>query len=103
MFGRKRRRRLLKVWDEKGEALFCDEICALEVPEAVVLALSEAFFNDPHPCEIHRSAVLSRVFAEFEEALPLNERTDVSSLTDTQRRCLPPGAQTLGVFMEDRT
>ena len=103
MFGRKKRRWILKIWDECGALIFSDELSALDVPEGIVLTLSREFFNDPHPCEIHRSAVLSRVFAELEEALPLNVRKSIGCLSDIQCRCLPRGAFELGLFEEEKT
>ena len=43
------------------------------LPESVILACSEEFFNDPAPCEIHRRAVQLRLYAEMQEMLPANQ------------------------------
>ena len=72
MFARKKRpvaQPRLKIWSGSGEMLFDGRLTGLELPDAIIKALSLRFFNDPEPCEIHRSAVMSRVFAELEGAL----------------------------------
>lgn len=101
MFGRKKRKRLLKIWDNEGKTLFCDELNALEIPESLILSLSKEFFNDPNPCEIHRSAVMTRVFMEFEEALKVGERRETWTLPKRLRECLPDDAEILGIFEEE--
>lgn len=102
MLGRKKRRRLLKIWNAKGTLLFSDEIKMLEIPEQMVLRLSREFFNDPNPCEIHRSAVMTRVFMELEQTLALGCRQKVVALSDWMRACLPEDACELGIFEEER-
>ena len=72
MFGRKKKPAVqlkLTVWDERGEALYDGRLTGLQLRDETVKQLSLHFFNDPEPCEIHRSAVLSRVFAELEALL----------------------------------
>lgn len=38
----------------------------LPIKESVILEKSAAFFNDPEPCHIHRSAVRTRLTAEIQ-------------------------------------
>ena len=70
MFGRKKNPpKRLTLTDESGAVLFSSLLTDLVIPDDVVIALSTEFFNDPNPCEIHRSAVLSRAFLSIEDAL----------------------------------
>lgn len=101
MFGWKKQKRLLKIWDVNEKMLFCDELQTLELPEQLILSLSKEFYNDPNPCEIHRSAVMTRVFMEFEEVLRVGERCEMLTLPERLRECIPNEAVTLGIFKED--
>lgn len=58
--------RLIILQDEHGNA-FRFRTPDLPIREEVVLGKSVEFFQDPEPCMIHRSAVLARIFAEFEQ------------------------------------
>lgn len=72
MFGRKKKpaaQASLTVWSESGEVLYDGRLTGLVLRDETIKRLSLHFFNDPEPCKIHRSAVLSRVFAELEAAL----------------------------------
>lgn len=44
-------------------------VTSLPLRDASVLRLSVAFFNDPEPCMIHRSAVMNRMYMELTEHL----------------------------------
>ena len=82
MFGRKKKpaaRLNLTVWNERGEILYDGGLTQLRLQDETVKRLSILFFNDPEPCEIHRSAVLSRVFAELEAALKSGEVVEINS------------------------
>ena len=73
MFGRKRaikRQTTLTLTDEAGCILYTGNLTGMNVQDDLVVALSVEFFDDPAPCEIHRNAVLSRIFLSIEEALP---------------------------------
>ena len=75
MFGKKKKavpRPTITIWDDGGNALYDGPLTGLRLTDETTVRLSIHFFNDPEPCEIHRSAVLSRVFTELEEALPAN-------------------------------
>ena len=90
MFGKKKKsaKPRLALYGARGEAVFDDMLTALSVPDATVKSLSARYFDDPNPCEIHRSAVLSRVFMELEEALPENEKIPVASLDGEKKEYL---------------
>lgn len=103
MFGRKARpRAALEIRDAAGRMLFSDRLERLTLPEETVLALSVEFFDDPEPCEIHRSAVLCRAHAEIEAALTAGEARDVAALGDRAKRLLGsyPGAATVRLARE---
>ena len=81
LFGRKKKEKatadveyILSLYDGDMRALYCDCIQRFPLPESLVLACSEEFFNDPAPCEIHRRAVAMRLYGEIIEATPI-ERT----------------------------
>ena len=83
MFGRKKKAAPqpgLIVWNERGETLYDGRLTDFSMREETIKSLSLQFFNDPEPCEIHRSAVLSRVFMELEEALRSGETVDIDDL-----------------------
>ena len=81
MFGRKGKRQwMLSIQDGAGARLFDDAISRLRLPEACILAMSLEFFNDPEPCEIHRSAVILRGIEEIRMACEGRERLDISEL-----------------------
>lgn len=105
MFGNKRRRHLaLEIRAADGRVLFEDRLQRLTLPEAVVLALSEEFFGDPQPCEIHRAAVLSRAMAELEVALAIGTPYRVENLSGRVRASLSayPQASTVRLYEEVR-
>ena len=82
MFGKKKRaapRPTITIWDDGDNALYDGPLTGLRLTDDTVVRLSIHFFNDPEPCEIHRSAVLSRVFTELEEALPSGATVDVAA------------------------
>ena len=65
-----RRKYRLTLYDADMKVLYCDCLEHLPLPESLVLACSEEFFNDPDPCEIHRRAVALRLYGEVIEAVP---------------------------------
>ena len=83
----------MQVLADAGEADFA-------LPEAVVVALSVEYFNDPEPCEIHRGAVRHRAVQELRERCPLGQAVAVSALDEGLRRLLPEGAATV-LFSEE--
>ena len=52
----------------------------LPIREDVLLSKSVEFFDDPEPCEIHRSAVASRLFYELENTLSQTPSADTCPL-----------------------
>lgn len=63
---------ILCLLDSDMQVLFRGRLNNFPLPESVVLACSEEFFNDPTPCEIHRRAVQLRLYVEMQQALPEN-------------------------------
>ena len=89
MFGRKkaiRKKPALTLWDGVGGVLYSGDLTGMSVPDGLVVALSAEYFNDPTPCEIHRSAVLSRVFLAIEDALPSGNAASIGALEPDIRR-----------------
>ena len=94
MFGKKpRRHHALEIRSADGRLLFSGQLQRLTLPEPVLLALSEEFFADPEPCEIHRSAVMSRAMAEIEAALPVDAPCRVDCLNARMQTLLSGYAQ----------
>ena len=63
----------LTLYDRNMGVLYAGRLDDLPLPESMILACSEEFFNDPAPCEIHRRAVALRLYGEIIEALPLGK------------------------------
>lgn len=66
--GRKKQQEMIVVTDANGVTLFRGTVEDFPLSEELIVKLSKKFFNDPAPCEIHRSAVRIRVFYEIWEA-----------------------------------
>ena len=71
---------VLSLYDPEMRSLYHDRLDAFPFPEAVILAASKEFFNDPAPCEIHRRAVQLRLCGEISEALPLGRTIPMEEL-----------------------
>lgn len=63
-------------------------LTALDIPEKLIIELSIEFFDDPEPCQIHRGAVLRRVFMELTERLGENSTTAARDLPAEAARYL---------------
>jgi hypothetical protein len=83
-FGKKRRVPLVELMDGRGKTIYLDTIDRLSIPESVILDMSIEFFNDPAPCVIHRSAVLSRAHEEIRSEI--SEERTIASLPMGLRR-----------------
>lgn len=101
MFGRKRK----AVWmasllDAEGESLYLAPVDRLRFEEPVVVALSVEFFDDPSPCEIHRSAVVLRAIEEIRSACAGQEHRPVAGLSPRVQGLLSayPEAQGIRVW-----
>lgn len=64
---------MLWLKDAQLRTLYHDRLDQFPFPEAVIVAASKEFFNDPAPCEIHRRAVQLRLCAEIMEMLPADQ------------------------------
>ncbi len=61
----------MRVLDQGGAILFEGLPTNLPFPEEVIIQKSIHYFNDPHPCYIHRGAVIMRLAAEMQQALEI--------------------------------
>ena len=90
MFGKKAKQKAvyrLTLFDADGKALRALPLQTLQLPEPVVLELSELYFSDPEPCHIHRAAVHKRAVMELMERCPVGERVSIAALNPLQQRC----------------
>ena len=55
--------------DSGGKVILEKKLTSLPLREAIVIAKSIEFFNDPEPCMIHRSAVMKRLYIEINDFL----------------------------------
>lgn len=89
MFRRKHRSKWkARIEDGSGRVLFEEELERLPIGESVVLSLSAEFFDDPEPCEIHRSAVIMRALEEIRLACAADQPVPIGGLSDRVRRLL---------------
>jgi len=59
----------LQFLDAGGQQIHHCPLLALPVREERLIACSIAFFDDPAPCMIHRSAVMHRLYTELLDCL----------------------------------
>jgi hypothetical protein len=59
----------IRVLDQCGAILYEGLPVKLPFPDEVIVSKSILYFNDPHPCIIHRNAVAMRLAAELQQAL----------------------------------
>lgn len=84
MFGwRKNKKRknpqpILTLFSADMGVIYQGPLNAFPFPENVILALSEEFFNDPSPCEIHRRAVQMRLCGEIMSMLPSGKTLSIN-------------------------
>lgn len=50
-----------------GDEIECMKLSRLPLDEKAIIKHSIEFFNDPEPCMIHKSAVMQRLFMEWED------------------------------------
>ena len=104
MFGRKKvikRQPAIILSDENGGILYSGDLTGMAVSDELVIALSVEFFNDPTPCEIHRSAVLARVFLSIEDAFPAGTSVAIDTLEPDIRRFFSAYPNVRNVLLED--
>lgn len=69
------------IWFDAGGAVLGQyPLNDLPLREETVIGLSIEFFNDPEPCMIHRSAVMSRMYMELYEYITANAASGLSQL-----------------------
>ena len=81
----------------EGATLFEGPAAEYQPPEAGTVALSIEFFNDPEPCEIHRSAVRSRAIQQLQECCPADTDLPVRSLDRVLRMMFADEAETVRI------
>lgn len=59
----------IEIVNAKGNTNYKGGITKISIPEKLIIDKSIEFFSDEAPCFIHRSAVMKRLFLEFEEYL----------------------------------
>lgn len=104
MFGKKGKRQwMLSLRDSAGARLFDDALHRLRVPEACILAMSLEFFDDPEPCEIHRSAVIMRGLEEIRMACAGRESLHITELPRRLQDLLGeyPDARVLSLYQRE--
>lgn len=93
MFGRKKavRKRVmtLNLLDSEMNELISCRVSDYQLPEKIVLALSEEYFSDPDPCEIHRGAVHNRVMMEIMDFCPPGITRKLSDFPEYARAWFP--------------
>lgn len=90
VFGRKNAKKArpwLTLLDEFGNALASFPLNDIKLPENALIELSQFYFDDPEPCEIHRAAVRNRVIGELMEACSSDNRAEISALDPLVRAC----------------
>lgn len=83
---KKRKRPILTILGSQGEEIFKGELYSIHIPKEVIVDMSIEFFDDPEPCEIHSSAVLSRAFSEVLKVLEEREVVKLSFLSSRVQR-----------------
>lgn len=58
---------LLTLYDETGAMLLKNRLASIPLKEESIIGQSIEIYNDPEPCMIHRSAVMSRMYMEMLE------------------------------------
>lgn len=76
---------IILVTDIDGNVCFRGNAAEFPLSESSIIKLSMEFYNDPSPCEIHRSAVRMRAFYEILEVCPAKEICTLNTLPDRVR------------------
>lgn len=87
----------LTLLGEGGEPLLRQDLAEFELPEAAVLALSVRYFNDPEPCEIHRSAVHKCAMLDLVALCRSQPTVPLEQLTEEQRGFFPAGTRAIRI------
>jgi hypothetical protein len=53
--------------DSNGSIVLEQNVLRLSLKEESIIAKSMEFYNDPEPCMLHRSAVMKRMYLEWED------------------------------------
>lgn len=91
----------LKLLNGDGQCAYECPLDEYKLPEDAVLNLSNEFYADPEPCEIHRGAIHMRVYAEILDLCPPGTVRKISELDEKTRSYFPPYADS--VLIEEET
>ena len=91
----------LTLSDASGRELFHDRLERLMLPNAELIRLSTEYFDDPTPCEIHRSAAAVRAFEELKQSLKGKERTEIARMASEVRGYLGAYPQAAWALMKE--
>ena len=94
---------IVSLRDGQGANVFEDALERLSFQEDCVIALSIEFYDDPSPCEIHRSAVILRAIEEIKLACQAPEYIEIETLSDRIKRLLGayPQARSIRVMKQE--
>ena len=94
----------LTLYDGAGNIAKKMRLMDLAVPEGIVIEKSIEFFQDPAPCVIHRTAVLSRLMMEIESALAGCAKAPLECLPADIRSYLSgyTGVHAISITQEDK-
>lgn len=99
---KKKTRWIVSLRDEQGENVYEDILERLSFSEDCVIALSIEFYNDPSPCEIHRSAVILRAIEEIKLACQAPEYIQIETLSDRIKRMLNAYPQARSIRVQEQ-
>ena len=84
-----------------GAVLYDGKLTGLALRDETIVKLSIQYFDDPEPCEIHRSAVLSRVFMELGGLLSGGAERNIDELGEAREYFAAyAGAQRVRLYTE---
>lgn len=92
----------LNLLDRDGKTLYQGPLKEYPLPEKTVLELSNEFFSDPEPCEIHRGAVHMRVYMELIDLCASGAPVKIAGLDERTRGYFPPDADRVTITEEKR-
>ena len=92
----------LNLLDRDGKTLYEGPLKEYRLPENAVLELSNEFFSDPEPCEIHRGAVHMRVYMELIDLCASGAPVKIAGLDERTRGYFPPDADRVTITEEKR-
>lgn len=78
---KKKKRHNVTIYDNKHNIIHQGDITLLPIRDDCIIKLSIEYYNDPEPCMIHRSSILSSIYCKFIDFFDTHE-TDTVTLLD---------------------